>query len=300
MTPTKCLFLSVLLFIPISLIISSQPTASVNALADPVIIVAGDITNCSNDRDAETAKLIDGIAGTVITLGDNAYPDGTAAQFANCYGPTWGRHKHRTRPAPGNHDYHVSGAAGYFGYFGSVASPSEINCKSNCKGYYSYNLGSWHIIVLNSEVGYQSGSAQELWLRKDLAANKTTCTLAYWHHPRFSSGKHGNNVRSQQFWNILYKNKADVILNGHDHIYERFSRLNPMGQFDLNGIRQFVVGTGGSKLYPYSTIKPNSQVRNNTAHGVLKLTLHPTSYEWKFIPIAGQTFTDTGKTACVK
>jgi len=261
--------------------------------SDPVFVGAGDISNCSHNNDEATAKLLDGIAGTVFTLGDNVYPDGAPAEFTNCYGPTWGRHKDRTRPAPGNHDYHTAGASGYYNYFGASAGDPS-------KGYYSYNLGAWHIISLNSEVGYAAGSAQEQWLRADLAANKSMCTLAYWHHPRFSSGNHGNSTRSQAFWQALYDYGADVVLSGHDHTYERFGLQNPSAQADsTRGIREFVVGTGGAGLYPFPTIQPNSQVRNNTTFGVLKLTLHATSYDWQFVPIAGQTFTDSGTSNCV-
>ena len=261
--------------------------------SDPVFVGAGDIANCSGKNDEETAKLLDGISGTVFTLGDNVYPDGAPAEFTDCYGPTWGRHKDRTRPAPGNHDYHTSGAAGYFNYFGAAAGDPS-------KGYYSFNLGAWHIISLNSEVGYGSGSAQEQWLKADLAANKSVCTLAYWHHPRFSTGQHGDSTRSQGFWQALYDNGADVILNGHDHTYQRFAPQNPGGQADpTRGIREFVVGTGGAGLYPFPTNKPTLEVRNNTTFGVLKLTLHATSYDWQFVPIAGQTFTDSGTGNCV-
>lgn len=244
-------------------------------------------------QDEETAKLLDNISGTVFTLGDNVYPDGTASQFSDCYGPTWGRHKNRTNPVPGNHDYHVSGASAYYNYFGAAAGDPN-------KGYYSYNLGAWHIIALNSEVGYQAGSAQEQWLKADLAANQNVCTLAYFHHARFSSGQHGNITRMQPFWQALYDNGADVVVSGHDHTYERFAPQNPSGQADATrGIREFVVGTGGSGLYPMPSIQPNSQVRNNTTYGVLKLTLHSASYDWEFVPIAGQTFTDSGSANCV-
>jgi len=259
---------------------------------DPVFVGAGDIANCSGNTDEATAKLLDSISGTVFTVGDNVYPDGTAAQFTDCYGPTWGRHKDRTRPSPGNHDYHTAGAAGYFGYFGAAAGDPA-------KGYYSYNLGAWHIISLNSEVGYAAGSAQEQWLKADLAANSSMCTLAYWHHPRFSSAQHGNSTRSQAFWQALYDQGADVVLNGHDHTYQRFAPQNPSGQADPKGIREFVVGTGGAGLYPFPTNQPNTEVRNNTTHGVLKLTLHATSYDWQFVPIAGQNFTDSGSANCV-
>ena len=171
------------------LVLGSSYPSPEKALAqggDPVFVGAGDIANCGHSNDEATAKLLDSIPGTVFTTGDNVYPDGTAAQFADCYAPTWGRHKDRTRPAPGNHDYHTAGAAGYFNYFGAAAGDPG-------KGYYSYNLGAWHIISLNSEV---TSSAQEQWLRADLAANNSRCTLAYWHHPRFSSGQHGNSTRS--------------------------------------------------------------------------------------------------------
>jgi hypothetical protein len=279
---------------------SLPPEAPLAQTGDPVFVGAGDITNCGRTEDEATAQLLDGIPGTVYTLGDNAYPDGTSAQFTDCYGPTWGRHKDRTRPAAGNHDYHVTGAAGYYTYFGSAASPLDTNCASNCKGYYSYDLGAWHIIALNSEISYGAGSEQEQWLRADLAANQSTCTLAYWHKPRFSSGQHGNNTGSQAVWQALYDYGADVVLNGHDHLYERFAPQNPSAQSDpTRGIREFVVGTGGASLYSFPTIQPNSEVRENTTWGVLKLTLHATSYDWEFVPIAGQTFSDTGSSNCV-
>jgi len=275
--------------------IAADPSPGINLAqtGDPVFVGAGDIAHCSRTQDEETAKLLDNISGTVFTLGDNVYPDGTASQFSDCYGPTWGRHKNRTKPVPGNHDYHVNGASAYYNYFGAAAGDPS-------KGYYSYNLGAWHIIALNSEVGYQAGSAQEQWLKADLAANQSVCTLAYFHHPRFSSGQHGNITRMQPFWQALYDDGADVIVNGHDHTYERFAPQNPNGQADSSrGIREFVVGTGGSGLYPIPSIQPNSQVRNNTTYGVLKLTLHTTSYDWQFIPIAGQTFTDSSSSNCV-
>ncbi len=270
----------------------------INNLSTGVFVGAGDIAGCSYDNDEETAKLLDGIPGTVFTLGDNAYPDGTDKDFSNCYGPTWGRHKTRTRPSPGNHDYHVKGASGYFKYFGATAGEAD-------KGYYSYDLGAWHIIVLNSECGEVGGcdadSPQGQWLQADLASNPSFCTLAYWHKPRFSSGLiHGNNETMGDFWQLLYEAGADVVLNGHDHLYERFAPQDPDGVADPeNGIRQFVVGTGGKGLYPFGIIQPNSEVRNSSTHGVIKLTLQATSYAWEFIPIAGKTFTDSGSAPCV-
>jgi hypothetical protein len=262
-----------------------------------VLVGAGDITGCGSEKDEETATLLDNIPGTVFTTGDNAYPDGTDENFADCYDPTWGRHKDRTRPSPGNHDYQISNAAGYFNYFGSAAG--EIG-----KGYYSYDVGDWHIIALNSECsdigGCEISSPQGQWLQADLAANPSTCTLAYWHKPRFSSGNHGGTTSVQPFWELLYDAEADVVLNGHDHTYERFAPQDPTGIADPGrGIREFVVGTGGADLYSFGSPEPNSEVRENSAHGVLKLTLYPTRYQWEFIPIAGQTFTDSGSAACV-
>ncbi|HEY6072840.1 MAG TPA: metallophosphoesterase [Anaerolineales bacterium] len=266
---------------------------------DPVLVGAGDIVTCGTNGDEETANLLDSIGGTVFTLGDNVYPDGTAAQFTDCYGASWGRHKARTMPAPGNHDYHTTGAAGYFGYFGKAASPLDNNCTSNCKGYYSYNLGAWHVIVLNSETDFSTGSAQDQWLRADLAANQTACTLAYWHEPLYSSGLHGNATRVRPLWNTLYQYGADVVLNGHDHTYERFAPQNPNGQADAKGIREFVVGTGGASMYTQASIQPNSEAHQTGTLGVLKLTLHAASYDWEFVPVAGKTYKDSGSANCV-
>jgi acid phosphatase type 7 len=269
---------------------------------DPVLVGAGDIARCKRTQDEATAQLLDSMAGTIFTLGDNVYPDGTLTQFNDCFAPNWGRHKQRMRPAAGNHDYHVTGAEGYYTYFGAAASPLDNDCTSHCKGYYSYDLGAWHIIVLNSEIDRKATSAQVQWLRADLAANPRLCTLAYWHRPRFSSARHGNTPAVKPFWEVLYTYGADVVLSGHDHSYERFAPQNPDGEADpTRGIRQFVVGTGGAGLYDFdfATLEPNSEVRNNSAHGVLKLTLHPTSYDWEFVPVAGQSFTDAGSAKCV-
>ena len=271
----------------------------VSGSADPLFVGAGDIANCGTDEDAATAQLLDVITGTIYTLGDNAYPDGTAANFADCFEPTWGRHLARMKPVPGNHDYHVTGAAGYYSYFGPAASPQDVNCTSNCKGYYSYDLGAWHIIALNSEIEVKAGSAQEQWLRQDLAAHPTTCTLAYWHKPRFSSGEHQNNTNFHAFWVALYEAGVDVVLNGHDHNYERFAPQDPSAQADPNGIRAFVVGTGGTGQRAFSNIQPNSEVRATDSWGVLQFTLHEQSYDWQFMPIAGQNFQDSGSANCV-
>ena len=253
---------------------------------------AGDIADCNNDGKEQTARLLDNIPGTVYTTGDNAYEDGTAAEFANCYEPSWGRHKARTRPTPGNHDYHTSGASGYFNYYGDNAGPAG-------RGYYSYNLGAWHIIALNSNVSMSSTSAQMTWLKADLAANPARCTLAYWHHPRFSSGQHGNYSATQPLYQALYDAGAEVILVGHDHHYERFAPQTATGVADpTRGIRQFVIGTGGRELYTIGTPEPNSEVRKGETWGVLQLTLRNEGYDWKFVPVAGQTFTDEGSGTC--
>jgi acid phosphatase type 7 len=259
----------------------------------PALLSAGDIASCSSSGDEATATVLDGLAGTVATLGDNAYQDGTTVEFSNCYDPTWGRHKARTRPSPGNHDYHTSGATGYYGYFGASAGPSG-------RGYYSYDLGDWHIVSLNSNVSMSAGSAQEQWLRADLAANPKQCTLAYWHHPRFSSGtNHGNFSAAQPIWQALYDFNADVVLSGHEHNYERFAPQTPTGAADaVRGIREFVVGTGGASHYSGYSAIPNSQVFNGATFGVLKLALGATSYTWQFVPVAGQSFSDSGSAPC--
>jgi hypothetical protein len=264
-----------------------------------VLVGAGDIASCDDLAGAQaTAKLLDSIPGTVFAVGDLAYPDGSDEQFANCYGLTWGRFKDRTRPAPGNHEYHRDGASGYVRYFGATAGDPK-------KGYYSYDLGEWHIVVLNSECaevgGCGTGSAQEQWLRQDLTAHPAKCTLAYWHKPLFSSGaKHGNDPEVKALWNALYAANADLVINGHDHDYERFAPQDPSGNLDpQRGIREFVVGTGGKNSHrSFASPKPNSEVRQADTFGVLKLTLHPMSYDWEFVPEAGKTFTDSGTGTC--
>jgi hypothetical protein len=274
-------------------------TVNATTQSDPVFVGAGDIASCASSGDEATAKLLDGIPGTVYTLGDNVYDSGTADEFANCYNPSWGRHLARTKPVPGNHDYTITGAPGYYAYFGAAAGDPS-------KGYYSYDLGAWHIVALNSMCENVGGcgdtsdpSKMVGWLKQDLAANPSTCTLAYWHHPVFSSGQHGNNPKMVPTWDALYAAGADVVLSGHDHDYERFAPQTSSGAPDpARGIREFVVGTGGRSHYAFGTIRANSQVRNSDTNGVLKLTLHPTSYDWKFEPEAGRTFSDSGTSNC--
>ncbi len=268
---------------------TSTPTMSA---PDPVVLAAGDIGVCDTRQDEATAKILLNTPGTVLTLGDDAYPSGSPANFANCYAPSWGQVKGRTYPSPGNHEYGTKGAAGYFGYFGAAAGPVG-------KGYYSFDLGNWHLIALNSEIAVNAGSPQEQWLRADLAAHPNTCTLAYWHQPRFSSGPHGSNNKYQALWQELYAAGADIVLNGHDHDYERFAPQTPDGKLDAaHGIREFVVGTGGASLYPSVLVAGNSEVRNNKTWGVLKLTLHANSYDWKFLSTDGKDSVDAGSNAC--
>jgi hypothetical protein len=264
---------------------------------EAILIGAGDIADCSDLSGAEaTARLLEANPGTVMALGDLAYPDGTPENF-KCYNKTWGRVKDRTRPAVGNHEFHSSGATYYFQYFGAAAGDPKT-------GYYSYDLGSWHIVVLNSECnevgGCGAGSPEEKWLRADLGAHPVGCTLAYFHKPRFSSGiAHGNDPEVGAFWQALYDFNAELVLNGHDHDYERFAPQDPNGKADpKRGIREFVVGTGGKNHREFGIHKANSEVRNNDAFGVLKLTLKATGYEWKFIPEAGKRFTDSGSGSC--
>ena len=283
---------------------TGSPTPSATpppvASAAPITLVgAGDIGVCGAGATAATAALVERIGGAVFTAGDNAYDEGTATEFARCFAPTWGTFKDRIRPAPGNHDYGVPGASGYFDYFGAAAGERG-------KGYYSYDLGAWHVVVLNSVCAAVGGcgpsSPQVLWLRNDLATHAARCTLAIWHHPRFSSGaEHGSDPTYQTFWNVLYEFGADVVVNGHDHDYERFAPQTPDAAapgVKGNGIREFVVGTGGPGLYAIRAPIANSEVLRNDTHGVLELTLRPAGYDWNFVQVDGATFTDSGSDSC--
>ena len=266
---------------------------------DPVFVGAGDIASCDELAGAyATAKLIERIPGTVFAAGDLAYPDGSDEQFANCYDPTWGRFKDRTRPAPGNHEYQSRGASGYVHYWGAAAGDPK-------KEYYSYDLGQWHIVALNSECqqvgGCDRNSGQGKWLARDLAEHPAVCTLAYFHRPLFSSGlAHGADPELKPLWEILYGAGADVVINGHDHDYERFVPQDPDGKADPDrGIREFVVGSGGKNSHRiFLVIQPNSEAHNADTFGVLKLTLHAKSYDWEFVPEEGKTFTDSGTGDC--
>ncbi len=247
------------------------------------LIAVGDIASCASGGDEQTAALVSALPGPIAVLGDIAYDNGTAEDFAKCFDPSWGPLVPRIRAALGNHEYNSG-----------TASVAIDRFRLPQRGWYSYALGAWHVIVLNSNCaevgGCERGSAQWRWLRADLAAHRNRCTLAYWHHPRFSSGAHGSNVAYAPFWDLLARAKVDVVLQGHDHHYERFA--------PLQGIRSFVVGTGGKSLYPTLWRRSGSIVRNSSTYGVLRLTLRPAGYAWTFLPVPGSTFGDAGTARC--
>ena len=273
---------------------SLSPTASPSA-GDPVLVGAGDIAECTTDADAATARLVEAIPGSVFTAGDNVYEAASAATFRDCYAPTWGRFKDRTRPAAGNHDWADGGIDAYRAYFGAAAGTGDAT-------WYAYDLGTWRVIVLDSDCGQVGGcgpdSTQGRWLANELADHPTACTLAIWHHPRFSSGVHGDANDVAPFWRALYDAGADVVINGHDHDYERFAPQAPDGRADPSrGIREFVVGTGGAELRTFPRAAPNSELRAALYHGVIELTLHDGSYDWRFLSTTTD-FSDSGTAHC--
>jgi acid phosphatase type 7 len=292
--------------IAVAVALAAAPVSA--ARADPVLAAAGDIAcppgstpTATTCQQASTAGLISSASpDAVALLGDNQYESGSYAQYtgAGGFGSSWGAFKGLLRPAPGNHEYGTANASGYFDYFGAAAG-------TRGQGWYSYDLGGWHVVVLNSSddcapVGCAKGSAQEQWLKSDLAAHASQCTLAYWHHPRWTSGFHGNDTAVAPFWDDLYAAGADVVLNGHDHDYERFAPQSPDETLDTaRGIREFVVGTGGYTEFEFgSSFAPNSERHDDQTHGVLQLTLRPGGYAWTFLPVAGKTFTDSGSASC--
>jgi 3',5'-cyclic AMP phosphodiesterase CpdA len=278
--------------------LSPMPPATASPSGPTAVLVgAGDIADCRSKHDEETADVLATIPGIVFTAGDNAYERGSAAEYRRCYEPSWGRFRYRTRPVIGNHDVLTDGGRPYFGYFGPVAGdPIE--------GWYSFEAETWHVVVLNSNCefvgGCDEGSRQLAWLKADLAAHPTLCTIAIWHHPRFSSGaEHGDDLVVSDFWQVLYDAGAELIVNGHDHDYERFAPQAPNGVADPDrGIREIVVGTGGKSLRAFGSVDPNSEVRNASSYGVLKLNLAPGSYRWQFLGVLGSTFGDNGSGAC--
>jgi alkaline phosphatase len=265
--------------------------------AAATLVGAGDIAGCLQNNDSATARLLGKIQGTVITLGDNVQGKGAASEFRDCYDPTWGKYKKRTKPSVGNHDYYTAGARPYYDYF-------KARAGARGKGYYSYDRGNWHVVVLNSNCDKVGGcgrdSAQGRWLRSDLANNPTNCTVAYFHHPLYATGKNTPTPQVRPFWSMLHDRGAELILNGHAHRYERHAPMTPSGAPSANGIRQFVVGTGGADggSEIYRSQAPNLQRVKVGTPGVIRLSLRADSYAWKFVPIAGKTFTDSGTGRC--
>ena len=259
---------------------------------DPVVAAVGDIAEAGGHQRLTSNRVLELDPDRVLLLGDNQYPNGELDAYRRLYHPTWGRFKARTRPVPGNHEYETPRAAGYFAYFGRLARPKG-------RSYYSFDLGGWHLIALNSGIDHGPGSAQERWLRADLVATAKRCILAYWHFPRFSSGAHQGSWGSVgTFWNDLYDASADVVLSAHEHSYERFDRQTPWTKASRQGIRQFVIGTGGAHLLGFADRKPNSQRRLAGVHGVLELVLHPASYQWRFVSENGAVLDEGGPVAC--
>lgn len=285
-----------------------EPTATATSEPSPtptnapvVLFGAGDISYCGPDwiGDDNTAELLSNLIeeypnAAIFTAGDNTQAEGTRAEFRNCFDPTWGRFKERIRPSPGNHDYVTENAAPYYEYFGAAAGEPG-------KGFYSYDLGDWHIVALNSNCNYvacRNDSQQVAWLREDLQNSDKKCTLMYWHHPLFTSGLSGNYGAARSFWQAGEDFGVELVVNGHDHEYERFAPQDHGGNPTPDGIRQFVVGTGGAYHRDWGEIQPNSEVRDNATHGVIKFTLYADRYEWEFIPVYGSTFTDSGSGEC--
>ena len=281
---------------------ASAGAAPASTAAPVTVLAVGDIAQCNgrpaaDSAAATTAALIEREAPDtpLLLLGDLVYDSGTLQEYRNCYEPTYGKFMAQSYPAPGNHDYGVPGGADYYGYFGARAGPAQ-------RGWYSFDLGSWHIVSLNSNADMAQGSAQEAWLRADLAAHRNVkCTLAYWHHPRFSSSSvHGDDARSSDIWRTLFEFHADVVLVGHDHLYERFGAQDPDAQPSPDrGLRQFVVGTGGAALYAFGAARPNSELRYSATHGIAKFVLGDGKYSWAFVPVTGGTFSDAGEGFCV-
>lgn len=262
------------------------------------IVAAGDIADCGSNGTwfpdaANTAVLVEPGDVAVLTLGDNTYPIGAPEEFEGCFNTVWGQFRDRIRPSPGNHDYMTTDADGYFDYFGTAAGPDR-------RGYYSYDVGLWHVVSLNSNVDASIESAQYAWLQADLAVSSgALCTLAYWHHPVFTSGPHGNDPHMAAIFELLHAAGAEIVLAGHDHVYERFAPQDAQGRADPErGIRSFTAGTGGARLYSFRTPRPNSEVRDATTHGVLRLTLGEASYRWAFMPVGGGPARDEGTADC--
>jgi alkaline phosphatase len=282
-----------------SFVLGSGPPPSFAPVAagTEVLVGAGDIARCDFDADEATARLLDAIEGTVFTTGDNAYPRGSSEDFAQCYDASWGRHIDRTRfPVAGNHEWETAGASGYLEYFGDTAQPDGTT-------WYAATVGAWRLIVLDSNcaevAGCVDGSEQLQWLRAELRDNPSECTLALWHHPRWSTGRYSDDPRTEAFWRELHAAGAELVLNGHEHHYERFAALTPDGAPDPEeGVTQITVGTGGAPLRDFVRESPNTEARADDTYGVLRLELSDGAYAWWFVPVAGQSFTDSGTGRC--
>ena len=262
-----------------------------------VIYAVGDIAQCGNKPPSEaaaarTAALLRETTGAILALGDLAYPTGSYADFATCFESTWGELKPRILPVPGNHEYQTTGALPYYAYFAAAAGAPG-------KGYYSTRIGAWHVVALNSNIDVAAGSEQARWLFNDLAAHNAGCTLAFWHHPLFTSAQRESAPLMRDIWQILYAGGVDIVLNGHEHVYERFAPQGPTGAADpAQGIRQFIVGTGGANGRFFGRVMPNSEVRERGIFGALKLSLREDGYTWQFLPVAGQKFQESGEGRC--
>jgi hypothetical protein len=282
----------------------SDPARATAGGGYPLIAAAGDIA-CESPRPTSDGEMCQQKATSnlfrryrtraILTLGDNQYDDGKLSEYRGSFRRSWGRFRWKLHPSPGNHDFQTHEADGYFDYFGRRAGRAR-------RGYYSFNVGRWHLISLTSECedvgGCRKGSPQYNWLRRDLRRNSRFCTLAYWHHPRFSSGEHGNQEHVAPFWSLLFRHRADIVLNGHDHDYERFAPQTPGGRYSRRGIRQWVVGTGGANHYPFNSTRRNSRVRNSTSFGALFLRLRPRSYKFQFVPAGDGHFRESGSGRC--
>jgi acid phosphatase type 7 len=261
-------------------------------LAPPttVLLAAGDVGVCGSRPAVETGVMLDTLEGTIIAIGDLAYRRGTAEEYANCYDPVWGRHKARTRPTPGNHEYETPGAQPYFDYFGTQAGPPG-------DGYYSFRSGDWFVLSLNSNLPIGGATTQGQWIRNELTAHPSKCSLAYFHHPLYSSGPNGDNARLAGLWQLLYEHGVDIIVSAHEHLYERYAPMSPDGQRnDARGIRQFIVGTGGAGLYTVMRAHPQSEIQN-VSHGILRLMLTAQAYSWEFLQVGGAKI-DIGSDVC--
>ena len=264
-------------------------------LADsvPTLVGAGDIADCGSDGAERTAAMLDTMRGTIFIAGDVAYVSKKNPHpFVTCFDPAWGRHRARIRPAVGNHEYSDEGPAAYFDYFGAQAGPRP-------GGYYSYDLGTWHVIALNTNIPADAGSPQLAWLQSDLASHLGRCTVAYMHHPRFSSGSHAEQDKLVPLWRTFQRFGVSVAIAGHDHIYERFAPLDTNGAPDsVNGIRQFVVGTGGAHRSSIGSVLAGSEVHSTDTFGLLRLSLLKDRYRWEFAPVKKHGFRDAGESAC--